>query len=90
MRLKLPAWLNPWAEVRRLRDEVGKHMAMEDKAVRSLWDVQSYAASELRAMRFELGRARCEADAWREKVMEIAATMPPPVLQLVKKEDVDG
>lgn len=89
MRLNLPWWFNPWAEVRRLRDEVGKHMAMEDKAVRSLWDVQSYAASELRAMRFELGRVRCEADAWREKALEIAATMPPPV-HLVKKEDVDG
>ena len=92
MKVTLPSWLNPWAEVRRLRAAVTKQEALVEKAVHSLWEVQSCAARELRTLRIELGRARYEADQWREKVMEVASLVPPApaVLHIVGKEDDCG
>lgn len=107
MRLNLPWWINPWAEVRRQRDEafarglshgsevrglraeVEKHKALADKAVDGLFEVQSYAATQLRALRFEVAHARQREKLWQEKVMEMASLMPPPI-QFVRKDSVDG
>lgn len=86
MSITIPWWLNPWAEVRRLRDEVKKHKALSDKAADGLFEVQSYAATQLRALRFEVAHARQREKLWQEKVMEMASLMPPPI-QFVRKED---
>lgn len=103
MRLDIPWWLNPWAEVRRQRDEafasamahgaevrglraeVEKHKALADKAADGLFEVQAYAATQLRALRFEVAHARQREKLWQEKVMEIASLMPPPI-QFVMKD----
>lgn len=104
MRITIPWWLNPWAEVRRLRDEafardlshgsevrglraeVEKHKALADKAADGLFEVQSYAATQLRALRFEVAHARQREKLWQEKVLEIANLLPAPI-QFVRKED---
>lgn len=89
MQLNLPWWLNPWAEVRRLRALVEKHRAMEDKATRCLFEVQSYTASQLRTARMEVAHARAREEAYREKLAEILNCMPPP-LQFIRKDTLDG
>lgn len=104
MRLNLPWWLTPWAEVRRLRDEafarglshgsevrglraeVEKHKALADKAVDGLFEVQSYATTQLRNVRM---RERClvaEVDHLRGEIIRIASLVPQPI-QFVRKED---
>lgn len=102
--LNLPWWLNPWAEVRRLRNEafarglshgsevrglraeIEKQEALVDKATAGLFEVQSYAAKELRALRFELARSQACEQVALQRLTEIASLMPPPV-QFVRKED---
>ena len=87
MRLNLPWWLNPWAEVRRLRSAVNYHKAQEEKTARYLFEVQSYSATQLRALRIERDHARQREKLWQAKVLEIASMMPPPV-QFIRREDL--
>lgn len=86
MRLNLPWWLNPWAEVRRLRGEVQHHKAVGHDAVRAMVEVQSYCAAELRHARIQEAAFRAEATALRERIVEIANLTPPPVY-FVRKDD---
>lgn len=86
MNVAIPWWLNPWAEVRRLRDHLQRRSDEAEKAARYLFEVQSYSAAQLRTMRLELGHARQREKLWQEKVMEIANLMPPPI-QFIRKED---
>lgn len=97
MRLNLPWWLNPWAEVRRQRDEAfaralvhGSEVrglrAEVEKAGRYLFEVQSYSAAQLRTARMEVAHARAREEAYRQKLVEITNLMPPPI-QFVRKED---
>ncbi|AXU20362.1 hypothetical protein C7W88_16920 [Novosphingobium sp. THN1] len=86
MRLNLPWWLNPWAEVRRLRDHLQRRSDEAEKAARCLFEVQSYSAAQLRTARMEVAHARAREEAYRQKLVEIANLMPPPI-QFVRKED---
>lgn len=83
----LPWWLNPWAEARRQRALAEHHKELEEKAARYLFEVQSYAATQLRALRIERDHARQREKLWQEKVLEIANMMPPPV-QFIRKDDL--
>lgn len=86
MSITIPWWVNPWAEVRRLRDHLQRRSDEADKAAHYLFEVQSHSATQLRTARMEVAHARAREEAYRQKLVEIANLMPPPI-QFVRKED---
>ena len=85
MRLNLPWWINPWAEVRRLRGRVAYHRDAEESAVRTLVEVESYAKAELRHLRLREAAVFAENTRLLNMIVEQTHLVAPKIM-LVDKE----
>lgn len=87
MRLNLPWWLNPWAEVRRLRVDVARHCADADRAVQSAFDVQCRAGEEIRHSRHRERMLVAQNEELLRRIVDMAHQVPNVPVFFTRKED---